>query len=106
MIFCGYDKFMFTVIETPTFQKQAASLWTETESLDFISWISANPGSGDVIPGTNGARKIRWTVKGRGKRAGVRVIYFNFSAEEIVLLATMYAKAEQTNILPKDIRRS
>lgn len=106
MIFCGYDKFMFTVIETPTFQRQVAGLWTETERLDFIGWIATHPEAGDVIPGTDGARKVRWAVKGRGKRAGARVVYFNLCADEIVLLVTAYAKAERSTPRPKDIQRS
>lgn len=97
---------MFTVIETPTFQKQVADVWTETDRLEFISWIAANPEAGDVIPGADGARKVRWTVQGKGKRGGARVIYFNLSDDEIVLLVAVYTKAERSNILPKEIKRS
>jgi hypothetical protein len=56
-----------TVIETPTFQKQAEKLWTEAERLAFIDWIAANPLAGDVIPGADGARKVRWSRTGTGK---------------------------------------
>ena len=49
---------MRTVVETPTFQKQAAKLWTEAERLEFIDWIAANSLAGDVIPGADGARKV------------------------------------------------
>lgn len=97
---------MFTVIETPTFQKQVADVWTETDRLEFISWIAANPEAGDVIPGADGARKVRWTVQGKGKRGGARVIYFNLSDDEIVLLVAVYTKAERSNILLKEIKRS
>ena len=97
---------MFTVIETPTFQKQVADVWTETDRLEFISWIAANPEAGDVIPGADGARKVRWTVQGKGKRGGARVIYFNLSDDEIVLLVAVYTKAERSNILIKEIKRS
>lgn len=50
---------MRTVIETPTFQKQAEKVWTEAERLRFIDWIAANPEAGDVIPGADGARGRR-----------------------------------------------
>ena len=96
---------MFTVIETPTFQKQVADVWTEAERLDFITWIAANPEAGDVIPGADGARKVSWAVQGKGKRGGARVIYFNLSADAIVLLVAVYTKAERANILPKEIKR-
>lgn len=96
---------MFTVIETPTFQKQATKIWTEAERLEFITWISTNGQSGDVIPGADGARKVRWSVAGKGKRGGARVIYFNLTADEIVLLVAAYAKSEKENILPGEIER-
>ena len=97
---------MFTVVETPTFQKQAAAIWSQDERHAFIAWIAAHPEAGDVIPGADGARKVRWAVQGRGKRSGARVIYFNLSSDEIVLLVAVYAKADRTNIAPKDIHRS
>ena len=96
---------MFTVIETPTFQKQVAKVWTEAERLEFIAWIAANPTAGDVIPGADGARKVRWAVQGKGKRGGARVVYFNLSDDELVLLVAVYAKADETNILPNEIER-
>lgn len=96
---------MFTVIETPTFQKQVAKVWTEAERLEFIAWIATNPTAGDVIPGADGARKVRWAVQGKGKRGGARVVYFNLSDDELVLLVAVYAKADKTNILPKEIER-
>ena len=96
---------MYTVIETPTFQKQVAKVWTEAERLEFIAWIAANPTAGDVIPGADGARKVRWAVQGKGKRGGARVVYFNLSDDELVLLVAVYAKADKTNILPNEIER-
>ena len=96
---------MFTVLETPTFQKQVAKVWTEAERLEFIAWIAANPTAGDVIPGADGARKVRWAVQGKGKRGGARVVYFNLSDDELVLLVAVYAKADKTNILPNEIER-
>lgn len=97
---------MFTVIETPTFQKQVAKVWSQEERYAFIDWIAGNPEAGDVIPGAEGARKVRWGVQGKGKRGGARVIYFNLNAEEIVLLVAVYAKANRTNITPGEIERS
>ena len=96
---------MHTVIETPTFQKQVADVWTEAERLDFINWISTNPEAGDVIPGAEGARKVRWATQGKGKRGGARVIYFNLTSEEIVLLVAVYAKADKVNMTAKEIKR-
>jgi hypothetical protein len=69
------------------------------------TWIAANPDAGNVIPGADGARKVRWKGEGTAKSGGTRVIYFNQTDEEIVLLVAVYAKAEHENLLPKDIRK-
>lgn len=97
--------FMRTVIETPTFQKQADRLWTEDERLDFIAWIAINPEAGDVIPGADGARKVRWTRPGMGKRSGARVIYFNYAEDGTVLLVMLYAKSIRGNVTSDEIGR-
>ena len=96
---------MFTVIETPAFQKQAEKIWSESERFEFIDWIAKNALSGDVIPGADGARKVRWSVAGRGKRGGVRVVYFNLTEHGLVLLVTIYAKADQSTIQPGNIKK-
>ena len=96
---------MRTVVETPTFQKQAAKLWTDDERLAFIDWIAANPQAGDVIPGAEGARKLRWSRAGSGKSGGARVIYFNLTEQEVVLLVAVYAKADRANMLPAEIKK-
>ena len=95
-----------TVIETPTFQKQAERLWSEDERLAFIDWIAANPLAGDVIPGADGARKVRRSRAGTGKSGGARVIYFNLTEQEVVLLIAAYAKADRDNMLPADIKKA
>ena len=97
---------MYTVVETPTFQKQAEKIWSEFERMDFIDWIAENPLSGDVIPGAQGARKVRWSVAGRGKRGGVRVIYFNLTNQGVLILLMVYTKSEQSNLEPGEIRKA
>jgi hypothetical protein len=61
---------MYTVAETEIFAADARTLWSEEERLEFISWIAANPLSGEVIPGSGGCRKVRWARSGMGKRGG------------------------------------
>jgi hypothetical protein len=96
---------MLTVIETPIFQKQAAKIWSDNERMEFIGWISQNHLAGDVIPGADGARKVRWSVAGKGKRGGARVIYFNMSADGVLVLVAVYAKSEQDSISPSAIKK-
>jgi len=88
---------MRTVAETLIFQRYAADVWTQAEREEFIVWIAANPEAGDLIKGSGGCRKVRWTASGRGKSGGARVIYFNISDETIWLLV-VYTKGKFDNL--------
>ena len=88
---------MRTVAETELFQRYASDIWSEQERLDFVIWIAANPEAGDVIPGSGGCRKVRWSRAGLGKRGGARIIYFNVAHETIWLLI-VYTKAKFDNL--------
>ena len=63
--------------------------------------LLANPQAGDVIPGSGGVRKLRWGVAGRGKRGGLRVIYFLRLRSDEVWMLTLYAKNVAENIPAK-----
>ncbi len=95
-----------TVIETPTFQRQPEKLWSDDERFEFIGWIATHPEAGDVIPGADGARKLRWSRAGHGKRGGVRVIYFNFAEDGTVVLVMLYAKADRADVRPGSIEKA
>lgn len=58
-----------------------------------------------MIPGADGARKVRWALAGSGKRGGVRVIFFNYAQDGTILLVMMYAKNERENVAAGDIQR-
>jgi mRNA-degrading endonuclease RelE of RelBE toxin-antitoxin system len=83
---------MLTVVETPTFAQQADAYWEDAEREEFIVWIAQHHDGGDVIPGSGGCRKIRWGVQGRGKRGGVRVIYYNMLEDGRLVLLLVYGK--------------
>jgi mRNA-degrading endonuclease RelE of RelBE toxin-antitoxin system len=89
---------MFTVVETPTFSRLAEDYWTEKERNDFVSFVATNPEAGDVVPGSGGVRKVRWSYGGRGKRGGVRVIYYNRLANGEIWLLLIYGKSVRDNI--------
>ena len=97
---------MRTVIGTPTCQRQADAVWTTQEREAFIDFIAENPDAGEVIPGADGARKVRWQRQGTGKRGGARVIYFHLAGDGIVLLVMVHAKAKRANVKLKEIERS
>ncbi|MGB7180713.1 MAG: type II toxin-antitoxin system RelE/ParE family toxin [Burkholderiaceae bacterium] len=100
---------MLTVVETPLFQKQWPVYWSEEERGEFAAFVSETPDAGDVVPGSGGIRKVRWSRAGSGKSGGVRVIYFIRTAQGEVVLLTLYAKSKTDNLTGaklKEIRRA
>jgi hypothetical protein len=95
---------MFTVVETPLFQRQWPMYWTEDERGAFAAYIASNPDAGDVIPKSGGIRKVRWRRSGSGKSGGVRVIYFTKIPDGTVVLLTLYAKAKTDNLTASKIK--
>ena len=89
---------MFTVVETQAFSKLCGDYWTEDAREAFAAWIAANPEAGDVVPGSGGCRKVRWSRAGTGKRGGVRIIYYNQRADGRIYLLLIYAKSAEDNV--------
>jgi hypothetical protein len=96
---------MLTVIETPTFGRLWPDYWSEDERGEFVAWIANHPDGGDVIPGSGGCRKVRWSRPGMGKRGGVRVIYFARTRAGEIWLLLIYAKSVRENIPASVLRR-
>jgi hypothetical protein len=90
--------YMLTICETPTFSTQWPDYWSPEEFGEFCAWLAVHPDAGAVIPQSNGCRKVRWSVPGRGKRGGARVIYFNRLEEGHIWLLVMYAKNVRSSI--------
>ena len=66
------DATEITVLQLPKFKVDATEL-IGTEGIEALAeYLSDHPDAGRVIPGTGGARKVRWAAKGKGKRGGAR----------------------------------
>lgn len=89
-------------IETSTFTHYVQDYLNEEEYRGFQNYLMENPDAGDLIQGTGGLRKIRWTAKGKGKRSGVRIIYYWQIAREHIYLLTLYSKNEMTDLSTSD----
>ena len=76
-------------------------VWQDAERQEFINWIAATPDAGDLIVGTGGLRKVRWSRQGMGKRGGVRVVTYEVRSDGVVWLLIGYTKAKFDN-LPTD----
>ena len=56
---------------------------------------------GALIPGTGGLRKIRWQGSGRGKRGGIRAIYYWAGQVDVLLMLLAYPKNEREDLTPE-----
>lgn len=70
---------MQTIVELPEFQKKSDKLLSYSERLSIINYLASHPASGDIMQGTGGIRKLRWSAQGKGKSGGIRVIYYQSS---------------------------
>ena len=70
----------------------------ESERVELVAFVAANPEAGNVIPETGGVGKLRWRLPGRGKRGGARVIYYYHSERLPVFLLAAYAKNEKATL--------
>jgi hypothetical protein len=66
--------------------------------------LAANPELGDLMPGTGGFRKVRWADarRGKGRRGGLRVIYYHFKRDRQIWLMTLYDKSEAADLTGKE----
>ena len=77
-------------------------LMSEANRQSMEAAIVADPGAAPVIRGTGRIRKLRWAGSGRGKRGGIRTIYFHHAGPEAVYLLTAYAKADRDDLSAAD----
>jgi hypothetical protein len=89
---------MLTVVELPHFTRRARSLLPAEELVRLINHLAIEPEAGDLIEGTGGIRKLRWSREGMGKRGGARVIYFFRNERMPLYLLTIFGKGERTDL--------
>jgi mRNA-degrading endonuclease RelE of RelBE toxin-antitoxin system len=91
-------------IETPIFTKLVKELLSDEEYRSLQEALLLRPEAGDVIPGGGGLRKIRWRMSGKGKRGGVRVIYYWDTPDDIIYMLTVYKKNAQENLTANQLK--
>ncbi|MCY0967447.1 type II toxin-antitoxin system RelE/ParE family toxin [Parathalassolituus penaei] len=89
---------MQTIVELPEFQRRSLDLLKEEEKTSIINYLAAHPMAGDLMQGTGGIRKLRWSALGKGKSGGVRVIYYFHNGAMPLFLLTLFGKGEKANL--------
>jgi len=96
---------VLTFIETRLFTSLIQQYLADDEYSALQQALITRPDAGDVIRGSGGVRKLRWGVAGRGKRGGVRVIYYLMSRRDEIWMLTVYAKNEEASIAGHILRK-
>jgi mRNA-degrading endonuclease RelE of RelBE toxin-antitoxin system len=93
-----------TFFETQSFTRSLPEYLNDDEYQGLQEMLLKNPMSGDVIQGTGGFRKIRWQDRrrGKGKRGGLRVIYYWIGQDEQIWMFAIYDKDEISDLSPDE----
>lgn len=87
-----------------TFVRSARGLLGETEVFELELALLHAPEAGDLIPGGRGLRKLRRPLAGRGKRGGVRIIYYYVASDARIYLVFAYAKSRQADLTKPQLK--
>lgn len=100
-----YNCLVLTFVETRLFTQLVSQYLTDDEYAALQRELMDAPDSGDVVRGSGGVRKLRWAGSGRGKRGGVRVIYYLRLRRGQIWMLTLYAKNEAATIPAAVLKR-
>jgi mRNA-degrading endonuclease RelE of RelBE toxin-antitoxin system len=90
-------------VELPAFARHRVEYLSDEAFRMLQATLMKNPEAGDTIEGTGGLRKLRFadTRRGKGKRSGLRVIYYWWQPGSQFWLYTVYDKDEQDDLSPQ-----
>lgn len=87
-------------VELPPFERHRANYLNDDAFVRLQRLLMHNPEAGALIPGTGGLRKLRFVDerRGKGKRGGLRLIYYWWDAGLQFWLFTIYDKDEMSDL--------
>lgn len=94
---------MQTIVELPEFLRKSDKLLSNAERLVIINYLAAHPAAGDIMKGTGGIRKLRWSAQGKGKSGGVCTIYYHHNESMPLFLLTLFGKGEKANLSKSEL---
>lgn len=91
-------------IEAPAFTRHISDYLDAEQYRELQNALASNPELGDLMPGTGGFRKLRWgdPRRAKGRRGGLRIIYYYFVSDLQVWLMTLYDKGEAADLTAKE----
>ena len=92
------------IVETRISTKALRGLLIEEDYRALQGALVLRPEQGSLLPGAGGLRKVRWGIEGRGKRGGVRIIYFWDPKQAILYMLLVYGKNARDDLTPTQLR--
>ena len=92
-----------TIIETHTFRRRIDALMPSEDYRLLQLKLLSEPDAGSVVPSSGGVRKIRWSISGRGKRGGLRVMYCHNATRGVILMLFVFAKNERSDLTKEQL---
>jgi len=92
-------------VETPTFTRLVLKLMADDDYAAMQAALARRPDLGKIIPGSGGIRKMRWAGSGRGKRGGLRVVYYWQVADDQIWLLLAYPKNERDDLSHDEVKQ-
>lgn len=92
-------------IETPTFTRLVLALMADDDYARLQAALALRPGVGKIVPAGGGIRKVRWAARGRGKRGGLRFIYYWQTVEDRIWMLFVYSKSERDDLSLDQLRQ-
>jgi hypothetical protein len=91
-------------VETFLFSRQLLEQLPDDDYRSLQLALALRPEQGALIPGSGGLRKLRWALREKGKRGGLRIIYYWDPAEDVIYLIYLYPKNQQANLTPDQLK--
>ena len=101
----AYTLIDMVIIETPTFTRLIKELMSDEDYRTLQEVLLTRPDAGDLVKGSGGLRKIRWSLEGRGKRSGVRAIYYWVVRDDQIYMLYVYPKGKQDKLTPDQLKQ-
>ena len=92
------------IIETTVFTRLIQEQMDDDNYRELQAALVQNPESGKVISGSGGLRKVRWKVEGRGKRGGIRIIYYWKKFNDQLWMLYCYTKADKEDLTKAQLK--
>ena len=91
-------------LEAPAFTRHVPQYLADDEYRELQTTLANHPLLGDVMAGTGGFRKLRWSDprRGKGRRGGLRIVYYYFLSDQQIWLMTLYDKNEASDLTARE----